>query len=88
MLVLTPTVMLFGRPNQLPDQIPSTIEDVNLRKRAKYLGKCKDLLWTRWSTEYLKALRKRHNLNNEAKETTLSPGDFVVIKGEEQNRGL
>ena len=66
--------MLFGQPNQLPEEVPSTIEDVNLRKRAKYLGRCKDVLWTRWRTEYLKALRKRHNLNNEVKETTLSPG--------------
>lgn len=51
MLVLTPNVMLSGQPNQLPDQIPSTIEDVNLRKRAKYLRKCKDVLLTRRSTE-------------------------------------
>ena len=37
MPVLTPSAMLYGQPNQLPEEEAEAIEDVNLRKRAKYL---------------------------------------------------
>ena len=88
MPLLTPSVMLFGQPNQLPEEETSNMEDGNLRKRAKYLRRCKDVLWSRWSSEYLKSLRERHNLNQRSKETTLSQGEVVLIKGEERNRGM
>jgi len=86
MPLLTPSAMLFGQPSQLPEQEPDTIEDVDLRKRARYLRKCKDALWTRWQTEYLKALRERHNMKSNARETTLKPGDVMIIKSDERNR--
>ncbi|KAK3725256.1 hypothetical protein QZH41_001288 [Actinostola sp. cb2023] len=86
MPLLTPSAMLFGQPSHLPEQEPDTIEDVDLRKRARYLRKCKDALWTRWQTEYLKALRERHNMKSNARETTLKPGDVMIIKSDERNR--
>jgi hypothetical protein len=55
--LLTPNSMLFGQPNLIPQQDPNAIEDRDLCKRAKYLRKCKDALWSRWSTEYIKSLR-------------------------------
>lgn len=64
MPVLIPTLVLFGQPNQIPEEEPTNVEDYDLRKRAKYLRKCEDVLWKRWTTEYLKALRERHNLNH------------------------
>ena len=87
MAVLTPSVMLYGHPNQLPEKEAETIEDVSLRKRAKYLKRCKGVLWSRWTTEYLKALRERHNLKCRTGEATVNSGDVVLIKGEERNRG-
>ena len=69
--VLTPNVMLFGQPNQIPEEEPTSVKDYDLRKRAKHLRKCKDVLWKRWTTEYLKALRERHNLNQQTKKATL-----------------
>lgn len=57
--VLTPSLMLYGQPNQIPEEEPMGIEDVNLRKRARYIRRCKTVLWTRWETEYHKALRER-----------------------------
>ena len=59
--LLTPNVMLFGQPNVIPQQDPGAIQDRELRKRAKYPRKCKDALWSRWSSEYVKYLRERHN---------------------------
>ena len=54
--VLTPSAMLYGQPNQLPEEEAEVIEDVNLRKCAKYLKQCKDVLCPRCTTEYLNAL--------------------------------
>ena len=51
--------MLFGQPNQIPVEEPTNVKDYDLRKRAKYLLKCKDVLWKRGIIEYLKARRKR-----------------------------
>ena len=58
--VLTPNMLQFGRPNLLPED--HNQENPDLRKRARYLAKCKDVVWGRWSTEYLRSLRERHNL--------------------------
>jgi uncharacterized protein YoxC len=85
--LLTPNAMLFGQPNLIPERDPAAIEERDLRKRAKYLRKCKDALWSRWSTEYVKSLRERHNLKHNSKGMKLEPGDVVLIRGEERNRG-
>ena len=85
--LLTPNALLFGQPNLIPQREPDSFESRDLRKRARYLRKCKDALWSRWSSEYLKALRERHNLKHRPKEMVLKRGDVVLIKGEQRNRG-
>ena len=47
MPMLTPNVMIFGQANYLLQGNPSEIEDKDLRKRARYLRKCKEALWKR-----------------------------------------
>ena len=88
MPVLTPNMLIFGKANYLPDEEPSDIQDRDLRKRAKYLRKCKDALWKRWESEYVRALRERHNAMHSGKQAQLEKGDVVMIKGEEKNRAL
>ena len=44
--VLTPNVMMFGKDNLLPTEDPNQIIDRDLRKRARYLERCKQVLWT------------------------------------------
>ena len=85
--VLTPNSMLFGQPNSIPQLEPYNVEDADLRKRAKYLRKCKDAVWRRWTKEYLRALRERHNLKHETKLATPKVGDVVIIKNDERNQG-
>jgi hypothetical protein len=85
--LLTPNTMLFGQPSLIPERDPGADEDRDVRKRAKYLRRCKDALWSRWSTEYVKALRERHNLKHNCKGMKLERGDVVLIRGEERNRG-
>ncbi len=58
-----------------------------MRKGAKYLRRCKDVLWSRWTREYIRALRERHNLKYKSKLPTIKVGDVVVIKNDERNRG-
>ena len=43
--LLTPASFLFQKSNHLPEREPWREEDVDLRKRAKYLKTCKDTLW-------------------------------------------
>ena len=85
--LLTPNALQFGRPNLLPEREDHHIEDRDLRKRAKYLRRCKEVLWGRWTSEYLRGLRERHNLKHNRKQLSLARGDVVLIKAEERNRG-
>ena len=45
MPLLTPNLMIFGKSNYLLNEDPSDIEPGDLRKRAKYIMKCKEVLW-------------------------------------------
>ena len=65
---------------------PNHIQDYDLRKRAKYLGKCKDAVWYCWTKEYLRGLRERHHLKHKGDSTHPAVGDVVIIKSNEKNR--
>ena len=56
MPILTPNTMMFVGSNEIPTQKAHHLEETDLRKRAKFLSKCKDALWKRWTTEYLRSL--------------------------------
>ena len=65
------------------------IESVNgdLRKRAKYIRKCKNNAWNRWKNKYLKSLREKHNMQSKKQKLPpLSTGDVMFIEGPERNR--
>jgi len=55
--LLTPNSLMFAQPNTLPELEPHHIEDRDLRERARYLKRCKDALWSRWTSAYLRGLR-------------------------------
>ena len=77
--VLTPNTMIFGQPNLLPEDDVDSMEDGDLRKRARYIWRCKDVLWSRWTGEYIKSLRERHNLNHTNGGLLLKEGDVALI---------
>ena len=86
MPVLTPNTLLYGQPLLVPEE--DLDEDFpEMKRRQRYLNKCKDAAWTRWTKEYLKALRERGNMLLQAKEMQISLGDIVLIKGDEKDRG-
>ncbi len=57
--VLITCSMLNINPSVLPEVDVHELEDGDLRKRARFLRKCKDAMWKRWSQEYIRSLRKR-----------------------------
>eukprot|EP00794_Sanderia_malayensis_P014442 gene14442-biopygen11541 len=85
--ILTPNAIQFGLPNIIPEEEVDEIEDLDVRKRARYLRRCKDVLWTRWTGEYIRGLREKHNLKHKAKSSVIKIGDVVIIKNDERNRG-
>ena len=58
--LLTANFMLNLNPNDLSNLESSQIPDTDLRKRAKYTAHCKKMVWSRWSKEYVRALREQH----------------------------
>ena len=86
--ILTPNSMLFSQTNQLPELKHHHLEDQILRKRAKYLAKCKEAMWLRWTKEYIRGLRERHcgNKTDGSKDCNLRVGEVVIIRGDEKNR--
>ena len=59
--VLTPATMMYSQSNLLPEEDVDAVENVDLRKRARYVRRCKDVLWSRWTMEYIRSLRERQS---------------------------
>ena len=57
--VLTPATMMYSQSNLLPEEDADAVENADLRKRARYVRRCKDVLWSRWKMEYIRSLRER-----------------------------
>ena len=86
MPVLTPSSMLHLQPTQLPELSPHHLQETDLRKRAKYLLRCKEAMWSRWSKEYVQSLRERHRRSGGEQTPHPSVGDVVIIQDESRNR--
>ena len=84
MPVLTPSSMLHLRPNQLPELSTYRIQEPDPRKRAKYLQQCKEVMWSRWTKEYVRSLRERHSRSGGEQTPHPLVGDVVrqVAKSE------
>ena len=86
-VILTPNVMMFDQPVVIPEMTETDDDgEQDLKKRYKHLRACKDRIWRRWTDEYVRQLRERHNLKHNTKEMNLTEGDVVIIKGDEKNR--
>ena len=64
------STLLYGQPLLVPEEdldkdVPET------RGRQRCINKCKDAAWTRWTKEYLKALRERQNMLHQANKTQI-----------------
>ena len=57
-----------------------------IKKRQRNINNCKETAWKRWKKEYLRSLRKKHNMMHNAREMKVEVGDVVLIKGEEKKK--
>ena len=78
--VLTPSSMLNINPCVLPEVDPHYLEDRDLRKRARLLRKSKEAMWKRWSQEYVRSLRERHNQRVGKQTSYPKIGEIVIIR--------
>ena len=62
--VLTPNSLLYGQPDLLPEFEPQHLEDRSIRKRARYLKRCKEADWKGWTRKCVRFLRERHPLKH------------------------
>ena len=82
MPVLTPSSLLHLRLNQLPELSAHHIG----RKGAKYLLRCKEAMWCRWTKEYVRSLIERHSKSGGEQTPHPSVGDVVIIQDESRSR--
>ena len=85
--VLTPNLMITGESCLLPDEDSGSSEDEEMKGRAKHVLRCKKAIWKRWTGEYMRPLRERHNLKHEGKQNVPNVGQVVLIKNDSKNRG-
>ena len=84
--VLTPNLLILGDQNATLDDVVDSDEEIDVKKQLKRITTFKERVWKRWTNEYLKSLRERHNLKHKSKEMNIKVGDVVIIKGDEKNR--
>ena len=84
--VLTPNSMLHLDSNHFPELQPHRLPEKDLRKRVKFLQKCKEVIWKRWTAEYVRSLRE--SLCQAGGNQTSHPhvGDVVIIQDDKKNR--
>ena len=60
---LTTNSMLHGINVCQPEEdLENLDEETNMGRRARYIKRCKDVMWKRWSSEYVKSPREKHRL--------------------------
>lgn len=84
--LLTPNSMLNLNPTDLPNLEAHHISDKELRKRTRYLGRCKEMIWNRWSKEYVHSLREQHRQAGGEQTQFPKVGDVVIISEDSKNR--
>ena len=85
--VLTPKAMLHINPSHRPELQSHHVPNKDLRKRARYLSKCKDVLWNRWAGgKYVRSLREQHRRAGGEQTSHPNIGDVVTIQDETKSR--
>ena len=85
--VLTPNLMITGESCVFPDEDSRSSEEEEMKRRAKHVLLFKKAIWKRWTGEYMRTLRERHNLKHEGKQNVPNIGQVVLIKSDSKNRG-
>ena len=84
--VLTPNSLLQINPTYIPEEAHHHIPENGLRKRVKFLQRCKQKIWNRWSREYVRSLRERHGQMRGKNTVHPKIGEIVIVREENQPR--
>ena len=77
---LTPNSMLNLNANDLPNPEAHYLPDKELRKRVRYLTRCKEMMWNRWSKEYVRNLRAQHGRAGGEQTPHPQIGEVVILR--------
>ena len=85
--VLTPNILLRGKPAILLEEDIENIDENSTVKRLKFLKRCKEQINKRWTNEYIYALEER--LKKQYQTETILPaiGSIVLLKDDVKNKG-
>ena len=83
---LTPNSMLNLNANDLPNPEAHYLPDKELRKRVRYLTRCKEMMWNRWSKEYVRNLRAQHGRAGGEQAPHPQIGEVVILREDAKNR--
>ena len=72
--ILTPNSILHMNSTYIPELEDHHIPEKDLRKRAKFLFKCKQAMLNRWTREYVQSLR----------EQGMSSCDVIIVKEDQK----
>lgn len=86
LVVLTPNSMLLLDLNHLPELQPYHLPEKDLRKRAKFLQKCKEVMWKRWTAKYIRSLLETHRQAGGNQMSHQHLGDIVIIQDDKKNQ--
>ena len=81
------TLVNAGESWILPDEEGDLTEEEEMKWQAKHVLRSKQAVWERWTGEYMRALRERHDLKYKKEKKTPSLGEVVLIKNDSRNRG-
>ena len=59
--VLMPNLMINGQHYPYPSDDEEMTDEEDIKRRARYLKRCKDRLWKCWMGEYVRGLKERYN---------------------------
>ena len=80
--VLTPNRIIHGRDIYQLEEIE---EPDSLNKMEKRVRKAKQEMWNRWTTEYMRALREKHDFTK-VKPYHPDIGEIVLVVGDAKNK--
>ena len=84
--VLTPNSLLQVNATYIPEEEAHHIAEKDLRKRARFLRRCKQAVWDRWSREYVRGLREQHRQTGNKNAVHPKIGEVVIVREENKPR--
>ncbi|XP_065651035.1 uncharacterized protein LOC136079238 [Hydra vulgaris] len=84
-------MILHGKDITIPSENAEDEDDEDFNNKTttramRYITKCKNLAWKRWTNEYLRPLRENHQCKG-YNQKNIEVEEIFLLKGEEKNRG-